>query len=163
MPSARTSTPSREATAVTDAVLTASRLLIAVSASSIAVIDDSITIPQFRMLVVLRSQGPMKLSTLAERLGVQPSAATRMVDRLVAADLVTRQASPTSRREILLGLTENGAKTVTKVTLQRRRQIAKIMDKMPERHRAFLVEALGSFNAAGGGRPAGEPQDDYWV
>jgi DNA-binding MarR family transcriptional regulator len=163
MRSARTSTPTREATAVTDAVLTASRLLIAVSASSIATVDDSITIPQFRMLVVLRTQGPMRLSTLAEHLGVQPSAATRMVDRLIAADLIVRQANPATRREIVLDLTENGTRTVAKVSLQHRRQITKIMDKMPDRHRTHLIEALDSFNEAGGESPDDEPQDDYWL
>lgn len=147
---------------MTDAVLTASRLLIGVSASSIAAVDDSITIAQFRMLVALHTGGPMKLSTLAESLAVRPSAATRMVDRLIGADLVSRQANPTSRREVVLDLTEAGTRTVAKVTQQRRRQIAKIVSRMPERHRTQLIEALDSFNEAGGG-PADEPQDDYWV
>src|ERR1700761_1440172 len=91
--------PARQAAdAVTDAVLTASRLLIAVSASSIASVDESITIPQFRLLVVLHSRGPMKLSILADRLGVNPSTTTRMVDRLVFAGLGDPQGKPTSRR-----------------------------------------------------------------
>jgi DNA-binding MarR family transcriptional regulator len=163
MSSARASSPTREATAVTDAVLTASRLLVAVSASSIAAVDDSITIPQFRLLVVLRTQGPMKLSTLAEHLGVQPSAATRMVDRLIAAGLVTRQANPATRREVVLDLTETGARIVSKVTQQRRRHIARIVSRMPGQHRAQLVEALESFNEAGGEPVIEEPQDDHWV
>jgi hypothetical protein len=47
---------------MTDAVLTASRLLVAVSARSIAAVDE-ITIPQFRLLVVFDTRGPLKLST----------------------------------------------------------------------------------------------------
>src|SRR5207248_11152413 len=86
--------------AMTDAVLTASRLLVAVSARSIAAVDESITIPQFRLLVVLDTRGPLKLTALAEQLGVNPSTATRMVDRLVTAGLVTREANPASRREL---------------------------------------------------------------
>jgi len=57
---------------VTDAVLTASRLLIAVSARSIATVDETITIAQFRLLVVLRMRGPVKLTSLAEHLSVNP-------------------------------------------------------------------------------------------
>ena len=76
---------------ITDALLTASRLLVAISARSIAHVDETITIPQFRTLVILSNHGPMNLGTLAGRLGVQRSAAGRMVDRLVAVGLIDRQ------------------------------------------------------------------------
>ncbi|CAO0830870.1 hypothetical protein SMICM17S_10189 [Streptomyces microflavus] len=52
--------------AVTQAVLTASRLLVAVSARSLAHVEDRVTLPQFRMLVVLSTRGTTKLVTLAE-------------------------------------------------------------------------------------------------
>ena len=64
-----------------DALLAASRALVAISARSIAGTDD-VTLPQFRMLVVL-SQSPTNLSGLARSLDVAPSTAMRMVDRLV--------------------------------------------------------------------------------
>jgi DNA-binding MarR family transcriptional regulator len=149
------------ADAVTDAVLTASRLLIAVSASSIAAVDESITIPQFRLLVVLHTRGPMKLSILAEHLGVNPSTTTRMVDRLIFTGMVDRQVNPTSRREVLLDLTEDGAQTVTRVTQQRRRQIARIVARMPAQHRAQLIEALEAFNDAGGEPPVTDPRGEW--
>ena len=43
--------------AITDALLTASRLLMAISARSIARVDETITIPQFRTLVILSVRG----------------------------------------------------------------------------------------------------------
>jgi DNA-binding MarR family transcriptional regulator len=146
---------------LTDAVLTASRLLIAVSATSIAAVDESITVPQFRLLVVLHSRGSMRLSDLADILGVNPSTTTRMVDRLVSAGLVDRQINPTSRREVLLDLTEAGDETVTQVTQQRRRQIARIVARMPERRRTQLIEALEAFNEAGGEPPATDVRKDW--
>jgi DNA-binding MarR family transcriptional regulator len=149
------------ADAVTDAVLTASRLLIAVSASSIASVDESITIPQFRLLVVLHTRGPMKLSILADRLGVNPSTTTRMVDRLVFAELVDRQISPISRREVLLGLTEAGDRAVSQATQQRRRQIARTVARMPDRRRTQLIEALDAFNEAGGEPPATDDRMEW--
>jgi DNA-binding MarR family transcriptional regulator len=149
------------ADAVTDAVLTASRLLIAVSATSIASVDESITVPQFRLLVVLHSRGPMKLSDLADILGVNPSTATRMVDRLVSAGLVDRQVNPTSRREVVLDLTEAGDETVTLVTQQRRRQIARIVARMPEGRRTQLIEGMDAFNEAGGEPPATDVRKDW--
>ena len=64
--------------AITDALLTASRLLVAISARSIALVDDTITIPQFRTLVILSNEGPINLATLAGLLDVQPSTTGRM-------------------------------------------------------------------------------------
>ena len=57
---------------ITDALMTASRLLVAISARSISQVDDTITIPQFRTLVILSNRGPINLATLASLLGVQP-------------------------------------------------------------------------------------------
>src|ERR1700760_1685634 len=87
--------------AITDALLTASRLLVGLSAQSIGQVDENITIAQFRTLVILSNRGPVNLATLASLLGVQPSATGRMVDRLVAAGLIDRLPHPTSRREML--------------------------------------------------------------
>jgi DNA-binding MarR family transcriptional regulator len=136
--------------AITDALLTASRLLVAISSHSIAQADETITIPQFRTLVLLSNRGPMNLATLAGRLGVQPSAAGRMVDRLVGAELIDRLPHPTSRRELLVALTGRGSEVVREVTTQRRAEIARIVEKMPPTERHGLVRALTAFSAAGG-------------
>lgn len=136
--------------AITDALLTASRLLVGISARSIAEVDDSITIPQFRTLVILSSRGSMNLATLAGVLDVQPSTVGRMVDRLVNADLVLRQQHPSSRRELMVKLTPRGQRLVRKVTARRRDELARVVDRMPLRERHGLVRALTAFTAAGG-------------
>ncbi|HEX3588478.1 MAG TPA: MarR family transcriptional regulator [Pseudonocardiaceae bacterium] len=138
---------------VTDVMLAASRLLVAVSARSIAAIDESITIPQFRLLVVLHALGPMKPSAVAEILHVNPSNATRMVHRLISARMVERRVNPAIRREVVLTLTETGEKTVAEATLRRHRHIADIVERMPELQRSYLVEALEAFTTAGGHNP----------
>lgn len=136
--------------AITDALLTASRLLVAISAHSIAVVDENITIPQFRTLVILSNRGPVNLATLAGLLGVKPSATGRMVDRLVGAGLIDRLPHPTSRRELLAALTQRGRKVVRQVTAHRRDEIARIVEQMPASDRHGLVRALTAFTAAGG-------------
>ncbi len=135
---------------ITDSLLTASRLLVGISANSIAAVDDTITIPQFRTLVILSNRGPVNLATLATLLGVQPSATGRMVDRLVSAGLIDRLPHPTSRRELLASLTKRGREVVSKVTANRRSEIARIVEKMPAAERHGLVRALTAFTAAGG-------------
>ena len=149
-------TPADEsAEAVTDALLTASRLLMAISARSIAVVDDSITIPQFRTLVILANDGPINLATLAGLLGVQPSTTGRMVDRLVSSGLIERKPHPTSRRELIAGLTMRGRDVVSRVITHRRNEISRVVEEMPAAERRRLVRALAAFADAGGEPPAG--------
>lgn len=154
--------------AVTRAVMTASRLLVAVSARSLAEVEERVTLPQFRMLVVLSTRGATKLVTLADLLQVAPSTAMRMVDRLIAAGLADRHLNPGNRRETQLQLTEEGRRTVADVMTRRRAEIAGIVERLTPGQRAALVEALTAFSEAGGEPPAPvgddtEPHPLGWV
>ena len=70
-----------------EAVVLATRLLVAISAQSVAAVDDVVTLPQLRVLVMVSSRGPLNLGAVAAGLGVHPSNATRAVDRMVGAGL----------------------------------------------------------------------------
>ncbi|GII64747.1 transcriptional regulator [Sphaerisporangium krabiense] len=144
--------------AVVSAVLTGSRLLVAIAARSLAAVEDKITLPQFRMLVVLAGHGGTKLVTLAERLNVNPSTAMRMVDRLTAAGFVARQINPDNRREAVITLTPEGRHIVDEVTSRRRAEITQIVARMTSGQRRALVEAMNGFNEAGGEVPV---EGDY--
>jgi DNA-binding MarR family transcriptional regulator len=136
--------------AITDALLTASRLLVAISARSIAEVDETLTIPQFRTLIILSTRGPVNLATLAGLLDVQPSTTGRMVDRLVSAGLIDRRRNPDSRREMAVDLTARGRDVVAAVTAGRRRKLAEVVANMPHRERHGLIRALTAFTKAGG-------------
>lgn len=136
--------------AVTSALLTASRLLVAVSARSLAAAEERVTLPQFRMLILLHAHGETNLVTLAERLAVNSSTALRMVDRLADGGFVVRRVNPESRREVLLRLTAAGVQIVDEVTARRREEIAAIVSSMSATDRAGLISALRAFAAAGG-------------
>lgn len=144
-----------EIDALTDAVLNASRLLVAISARSIAAVNDAVSLPQFRLLVVLATRGRQKVTDLAEALGVNPSTATRAVDRLLDTGLVDRQTNPESRRETQISLTRAGRRVVREVTRRRREEIARIVARMPRSHQRGLVRALTTFSQAGGEPTAG--------
>jgi DNA-binding MarR family transcriptional regulator len=154
--------------AVTRAVLTASRLLVAISARSLVEVEERVTVPQFRMLVVLATRGATKLVALADLLQVAPSTAMRMVDRLIAAGLADRRANPEIRRETRLQLTEEGRRIVEDVTARRRTALAEIVERLRPTERLALVEALNAFNKAGGEPPAhtvadAEPHPLGWL
>ena len=127
------------------ALLTASRVLVGVSARSLTVVEDSITLPQFRTLVVLDAHGEVNLNRLAELLAVNSSTAMRMIDRLLTSGLVTRRENPDNRREVLLGLSRHGSTVVKRVTDRRRKDIARIVQAMPAGQRSDLIAALHGF------------------
>jgi hypothetical protein len=60
-----------------DAVLTASRSLVAVATRSLGAAAEETTIAQYRALVVLASRGPQRIVDLAAALDVAPSTARR--------------------------------------------------------------------------------------
>ncbi len=130
------------------AVLTASRMLVGVSARALGRTAPSLTLPQLRALVVLDGRGPVKLAALADALGVNPSTALRMVDRLEAAGSVTRQANPGNRREVVLSLTDRGRGLVAQVLADRHAEIATILSRLLAARRAGLVEALRALTDA---------------
>ena len=145
------------ATDVVDAILRASRVLVAVAARSLSAVDHDVTLPQFRALVVLAQRGPQRPSNLADALGVHPSTITRLCDRLVAKRLVKRAESPGNRREVTITLTPKGKRLVDSVTAKRRVEIAEIVTRVPQRERATMVRALNAL-----GEAAGEPADANW-
>jgi DNA-binding MarR family transcriptional regulator len=132
--------------------------LVAVAARSIAQVDDSVTLPQYRALVALAARGPQNVGALAEELGVHPSTATRMCDRLVDRDLIRRETSTASRREVIVELKPAGTHLLTRVTAERRREIRRIVGNVPDAVRAPMVDALQAFSDA-----AGEVPDQAWA
>src|SRR5690349_23458087 len=104
-----------------EATLSASRALLGIIVHSLGRALDEVTLPQYRILVVLCANGPMRSGDLAEQLGVHQSTLTRTADRLVAGGWVRRETSSESRREVMVHLTRTGRALVTGVMALRRR------------------------------------------
>ncbi|MCX8563765.1 MarR family transcriptional regulator [Mycolicibacterium mucogenicum] len=145
------------ADAIADALVTASRLLLDITARSVATVDDALTVPQLRVLAILAARGPTNLTTLAAQLDVQPSTIGRMAERLASAGLIDRHRHPSSGREIVVELTRRGRAVVDTVTARRRAEIARVVEVMPARERTGMVRVLHAFTAAGGEPPAEAP------
>lgn len=128
-----------------DAVMLAMRVLVAVTAQSVAVLDERVTLPQLRVLVVIASRGPQNLAAVAQGLGVHPSNATRACDKLVEAGLLHRSDDPADRRNLVLRLTPSGTDLVEAMNETRRVSVAGILDRMAAPSRARLTSALREF------------------
>jgi DNA-binding MarR family transcriptional regulator len=143
--------------------MAAARVLVAVVARSVAEVEDQVSLPQLRVLVMLATQGPLNLVAVAEALGVHPSNATRAVERLVLAELVDRRDSPTDRRNVALTLTTKGRALVDSVFEHRRAAIEEVVERMPEAKRRALPNALESFADAAGEVPEHLRGDMQWT
>lgn len=139
----------------TDAVLVASRALVAISARSMSALGE-LTLPQFRALVVLASRGPSASSDLAQALDVHASTVTRMVDRLASKGYVTR-STPGDRREVVLDVTADALDVIRAVSDARRAELDAVMRRIPAARRAAVVAAFEVFADA-----AGEIPDSEW-
>ena len=139
--------------AAVDAVLTASRTLVAVATASLGDTTDDITIAQYRALVVLASRGPQRMADLAAALDVAPSTAGRMCDRLLRKGLIRRQRARADRRAVQVSITAAGRQVVDEATARRRALLAGILAKLPARQQSAVAAALRAFRGRGRGDP----------
>jgi DNA-binding MarR family transcriptional regulator len=143
--------------AVVDAVLTASRTLVAVATQSLGAVAEETTIAQYRGLVVLASRGPQRQVDLAGALNVTASTAGRMCDRLVRKGLIRRHRSRADRRSVQVSITSAGREVVDQATARRRALLAQILARLAAPEQSQVAGALTAFAAA-----AGEVPDSLW-
>lgn len=144
-------------------MLAACRVLVAISAQSIAAVEDVADLIQVRALVVVASRGAVSLGELSEAANIHLTRASRLCDRLVMKGLLNRADDPANRRQLILTLTPAGQEVVDEVMRRRRKAIQPILERMGERmtkpRRAELTVLLNEFATAGG-----QPSDpDLWA
>jgi DNA-binding MarR family transcriptional regulator len=97
---------------------------------------------QMRALLIIGGAGSLNLSRLAEALGASASAASRLVDRMQAAGLLTRDRAAASRREIVLVPTESGLRLAEWVRGRRRAALGQVLQAMTPDGRQALARGL---------------------
>jgi DNA-binding MarR family transcriptional regulator len=140
-----------------DAVLTASRVLVAIAARSLADAGEAVTLTQYRALVVLASRGPQSLAALADALAVTPPTASRLCERLVRKRLVSRRVDRSDRRQVRIALSAVGRSLIDTVTANRRQEIAALLATIPSEDRPALVASLRRLAES-----AGEVPEQDW-
>ena len=133
-----------------EAVLVASRALVAIAAVSIEDAPVEVTLGQYRALVVLSSVAPLRMAQLGEACGLSPSSTTRMVERLERKGLVHRERSTTSRRSIDLDLTDAGRELVEVVMERRRVELRRVLAEVSPSKRDAVRRAFETFARASG-------------
>ncbi len=93
------------------------------------------------------SAQPVTVGTVAERLGVDPSRASRLVARAVQAGYLRRVASQADGRQSLLELTDAGRTVVEQMHKHRQAQFALAMRDWSARERAEFARLLVRFTS----------------
>lgn len=143
---------------LTEAIILASRAMVAIAVRSLNATDHDVTLPQYRTLVVLAYGGSTRLADLAATLAVSPSTATRMCDRLVRKGLVTRTRDDIDRREVKLDVTDDGRHLVEQVMERRRAEVQTILSAIPADSRSALTSSLHLL-----ARAVGEAPELHWA
>jgi DNA-binding MarR family transcriptional regulator len=125
----------------------ASLALVEMTLAALATVPG-LSILQLRTLLVVDRHPPLNLSRLAALLDVSVPSASRLVDRLVEADLVDRGVAEHSRREIVLSLTAQGRRVLGQLRRSRQRAIGRVLESMSSHDRAALVAGLTAFSTA---------------
>lgn len=77
---------------------------------------STLTMQQFKVLILLSMKDELAGHELAEALGVKLGTVTGIVDRLVAQDLVRRTEDPTDRRVRRVSMTGEGTRLIDEIT-----------------------------------------------
>ncbi|MER7283541.1 MarR family transcriptional regulator [Dactylosporangium sp. NPDC000244] len=121
-----------------------------VLATSAANDNSGVSAAQLRVLGVVDQAGSVNLTQLAVALHTAPSSASRLCDRLEAADLLRRTADERDRREVWLVLTPTAHRLLDGLGRQRQETIAAVLRRMSPDDRAALLQGLSAFAQASG-------------
>ncbi len=86
---------------------------------------EGLTPQQHQALLVIRASPPgaANIARLAERLRIRHNTAVELAKRLEAGGLVTRQTSSEDRRAVVLGLTDEGASRLERLSHVHRNEL----------------------------------------
>ena len=104
-----------------------------------------LTMPQLRTLLHLQSQGPLRMSDLATRLGVGMPTASSLVGKLEEKNLVTREHDTLDRRVVICHVTGEGKEEAERFWRVKKGRMNTVMDMMNNDELELMTKALQIF------------------
>ena len=95
-----------------------------------------LTLAQYFLLLALKPGDPLPVCQLAERAGIAPPTATRLVDGLEREGLLRRTRSEADRRTVLVSLADAGRERLDRKQRQIARRRARIYEQLDSEERA---------------------------
>jgi DNA-binding MarR family transcriptional regulator len=124
------------------------RGLLELSIGVLSDMEENVSPSDLRALQSLEHLGGAKVTALGDALGVPPSTASRMSDRLTAAGLITREVAPDNRRATWLELTADGRTVLAGLARARADALGRVIEGMTDdEQKALLTGAEGFADA----------------
>lgn len=115
-----------------------------------------LTYPRLRVLEALHCQGPAKMKSMADALGLTARNMTAVADSLESEGLLRRVAHPSDRRATLLELTDQGVAAADESLGPRLAEISRLFDELSpsarNELRATLATLVGAMESGCNGR-----------
>jgi len=120
------------------------------------------TVAQLRVLLLLHTEGPSRMSSIAATLGIAVSTATGIIDNLVRKELVIRSADTEDRRVVICGLSPRGQEIINSIWIYGQLQMKKLLNGLsPEQlEKAKEVAEMLLQNAKAQSKNAAQPVNE---
>ena len=105
--------------------------------------EPGVSYARMRLLGALHCGGPKIMSGISDELGVTRRNITALVDALEEEGFVRRRPHPTDRRATVIGLTDEGGRTMDTLYEEHRKSVAELFAGLTPEDRAELVRLLG--------------------
>ena len=116
----------------------------------------SLSMPHAWALLELFADGPMTVSALAERLNIDRTNVSRLVDRMVDAGEAVRTPHPDDGRARLVRLTASGARLAAAVDASSAEHFATVVERLGDSGTSRSVDVLDALTSL-----FGSPSDSH--
>ncbi len=106
---------------------------------------SELSVPQFRVLIFLNRHEGASLSDIAEYLGLTLPSMSKMIDGLLARNMVTRQMHSEDRRRVTLALTALGRQTMQSAYQATESRLAERLVVLPAAERRIIIRGNAGF------------------
>ncbi|HYO41969.1 MAG TPA: MarR family transcriptional regulator [Candidatus Limnocylindrales bacterium] len=111
-------------------------------------LEIDITMPQAKLLYLIGAAGELHMSEIVARLGVSLSTVSGLVDRVVDHGLATRREDPADRRQVVVGLTREGADFIDRFRELNARQMREMLAVLDQTELEQVRRALAALDRA---------------
>lgn len=104
--------------------------------------QEGISVAEWRILASLYPSKQLRIGQLAQECLQKQPTLTRIVDRMEADGMVARASSKTSRREVVVSLTDKGIERATKFVAKAKSHETSVLAEYSKSEAEILKEAL---------------------
>lgn len=106
-------------------------------------LSSDITIAQLRVMMIMYTDGPSKMSAIAGQLEVSLPSVTGIMDNLVKKNLATRETDESDRRVVICSLTADGEKLLGSLWTMGQGGMGKLLEGLGDEQLEKSAEVAG--------------------